>query len=144
NYVFLLIGLKYCFLFGKKLYNPIQIIKIILFVTIVNANFVLCSIRLYPELLLFCLFWMFGYYTFKKLTTPNDLLYFLTAFCVLVITRYLYPVLGVFVVYKMWIFIKDHWNEKNYRTLKKALFYSFLAFIPVLYWAKYTYLLEKD
>lgn len=143
NFLFLFLGLKYCFLFLKKKL-PEQIISIILLLTIVNNNFVVWSIRLYPEPLLFCFFWMFMYFIVKKTASPKDILYLMVSFSILVLTRYLYAVLGVLVVYKIFIFLKELKYENNTHAIKKVVAYSTLAVLPLLFWAKYTYHLEKE
>ena len=144
NLLFLFIGLKYLWLFLKKTKLKHEIIWAIMMLTIVNNNFVAWSLLLYPEAILFCFFWIFIYFLTKPVIEPRNIIFILFPFVALVLTRYVYAVFGVFLFYVFFNYLRASIKNQNYEGVKKIFIYSILCVIPLLFWVKYIYSLEKE
>ncbi|MBD0833099.1 hypothetical protein [Aestuariibaculum sediminum] len=107
--------------------------------TIVNPTSVAWFSRLYPEAVLFYLFWGFIYYSILEASKSN-LLKLLIFFALLVFTRYVYAILGVIVLIKYFDYYKFYKeSSKLYLVL-----YSFILLFPFLIWAKYLINVERN
>lgn len=144
NLLFLIIGLRYLFLFLKKLPLNREIVWALILLTIVNTNFVVWSLVLYPEIILFSFFWGFIYFISKEINKPRDTLFILLSFGVLVLTRYVYAVFGIMVLYVMFNYLKKLIQKRNYFAIQKIIIFSIISVLPILFWIKYVYNLEKE
>ena len=144
NLVFVIVGLKYIFAFLKKAGLKSEIVWCILLLTIVNNNFVIWSLALYPEAILFCFFWIFIYYLTKSLKEPSDVIPLLISFVILLLTRYLYAVFGVLLLFKLLPYFQEVVKKRNYLDARKLMTIVLLSFLPLLFWFKYVYYLEKE
>ncbi|MGM0932673.1 MAG: hypothetical protein ACQEWD_04440 [Bacteroidota bacterium] len=144
NLSFVLIGLHYLYKFLNNLNLNQLVIPVIVLLTIVNSNFVLWSTLLYPESILFCFFWVFIYYLSKSKIVLRDILILCASFLILTITRYVFAVLGILIVLKLYPFIRDSIRSNQYKSITKLAFYLILMFIPILIWFKYVYYIESE
>jgi hypothetical protein len=144
NLLFLIIGLRYLFLFLKKLPLNREVIWVLILLTIVNTNFVVWSLALYPEAILFCFFWIFIYYLSQDLIKPWDIFFILISFGFLVLTRYVYAVFGIMVLYVNFNYLKNLVQKRNYFAVQKIFIFSIISLLPLLFWFKYVYNLEKE
>lgn len=144
NFIFLGFGLRYCYLFLKKAALPLPVISILLLLTVVNSNFILWSLYLYPEAILFCFFWMFIYYTSKVEFGQKDALMMFISLSLLVITRYHYAVLGGIAVFKLFPLVKEQYQQKEFTNLRKIGGYALITFLPLLFWFKYVLNVEQE
>lgn len=144
NLLLLFVGFRYLFLFLKRIQLSFEVICSIILLTIVNTNFVLWSLRLYPETILFCSFWIFIYYLTREINKPKDILLILLPFVVLILTRYVFAVFGILVVYVIFNHFKNQLRYGNYQIIYKSILYSVICLLPVLFWFKYVLYLESD
>lgn len=144
NFIFIIVGLRFLYLFLKRIELLREILICILLLTIVNSNFVLWSLMLYPESILFCFIWIFLYFITKQNLSSRDLLFITVSLGVLIITRYVFAVLLLLVTMRLFTFVKVQMEKKNYFELKKIFVYSCLSLLPLLFWFKYVYNLEKE
>src|SRR5690554_6171129 len=117
---FFLLGLffTHSFLKSQNINNKVSLAIVALTVsTPVCVGFVS---TLYPDAILFCCFWGFVYYASKESTLRNFKI-MLLLFVILVLTRYVYAVLGLLVLIKYYTLFK---TSKNH--FKIATFYSFI------------------
>lgn len=144
NLLFIIVGLRFLYLFLKSTGLARELLISILLLTIVNSNFVVWSLLLYPESILFCFIWVFLYFITKQNPTSRDLFFILASLAVLIITRYVFAVLLLLILIKLFNFLRTQFEERNYRELKKVFVYSFICFLPLVFWFKYVYNLEKE
>lgn len=144
NLSLVIVGLRYLFLYLQKLNLGREIVWSILLLVIVNNNFVRWGLAIYPEPILFCFFWMFIYYVQKKMQRPKEIIYIMIPFVILVLTRYVFAVLGLILCYHLYKYVKNQLKLRDYSSIKKLLFFLFLSLTPLLFWFKYVYSLEKE
>lgn len=144
NLLFIIIGLRFLYLFLKRTGLPGKILTSIILLTIVNSNFVVWSLLLYPESILFCFIWVFIYFITKQNPTSRDVFFIFASLGALIITRYVFAVLLLLIVIRLFNFLRAQFEERNYRELKKILVYSFICSLPLVFWFKYVYNLEKE
>ncbi len=144
NLLFLIIGLRYLFLFLKKLAINSEVIWVIILLTIVNSNFVVWSLVLYPEAILFCFFWVFIYHISKDINKPRDTFFIFISLGVLVLTRYVYAVFGILVLYVIFNYLKNLVQKRNYFAIQKIFIFAIISLLPLLFWFKYVYNVEKE
>lgn len=138
NVALVLYTLKYVYLFLRKQNINTEIALTIIALTIVNPIAVNNFSSLYPEAVLFFCFWGFIYYSNLEFSTKN-LFKMLFFFMVLILTRYVYAVLGIIVLITFFRYIND--NKKKY--FNKILKYSIIVLIPIVLWIKYVYNIEQ-
>ena len=144
NLGFIFVGLKYIFAILKKAGLKSEILWSVLLLTVVNNNFVIWSLALYPEAILFCFFWMFLFYLNEPLKKPADVIPLVISFAILLLTRYLYAVFGVLLVIKLLPYFREIIRNKKYLDARKLATIFLLVFLPLLFWFKYVYYLEKE
>ena len=79
------------------------------------------------------------YYSVAERKTSN-FLKMIIFFLVLTMTRYLYAVLGVIVLYNCYRYYK----ECSKQMVLKLVIYSIIFCVPILFWAKYVYTIEQN
>lgn len=132
------LGFRYLFLFLQEQKLKSNIIIAIIILTLVNSTSISWFSRLYPEGLLFFSFWGFIYYFAKEVSIQNFkkiLLFFL----LLTITRYVYGVLGLLLVFYYYRNLID--KKINFIHM---VGYSILYLTPFLLWVKYVYHIESN
>ncbi|WP_054852813.1 hypothetical protein [Olleya sp. ITB9] len=139
NVTLVLYTLKYIYLFLRKQNINTEIALTITALTIVNPIAVNNFSSLYPEAVLFFCFWGFIYYSNLEFSSKN-LFKMLLFFMVLILTRYVYAVLGILVLITFFRYLKD--NRKKY--FNKILKYSIIVLIPIVLWVKYVYNIEQS
>ena len=139
NVTLVLYTLKYVYLFLRKQNINTEIALTITALTIVNPIAVNNFSSLYPEAVLFFCFWGFIYYSNLEFSSKN-LFKMLMFFMVLILTRYVYAVLGILVLITFFRYLKD--NKKKY--FNKILKYSIIVLIPIVLWVKYVYNIEQS
>ena len=95
------LGFRLAYLFFKKQQLNRRVILAILALTATNTIGIAFFPSLYPESILFFCFWGFMYYFNSELNT-NTFLKTLIFFLLLSITRHLYLILGILVLYKLY------------------------------------------
>ncbi|WP_029035378.1 hypothetical protein [Salinimicrobium terrae] len=144
NLGFIILGVKFLYKFLKDLNLNDLVVTIVLLLTIVNNNFVLWSTLLYPESILFCFFWIFIYYLNKSKIARRDILLITASFLILILTRYVFAVLGLLIMIKLYPFLMDLIRSKRYKLISQLALYLGLMLIPVLLWFKYVYYIESE
>lgn len=144
NLGFVLIGIRYLYKFLKGLNLNSTIVPVIILLTAVNNNFVLWSTKLYPESIIFCFFWIFIYYLSKKELRIKEVLIFCASLLILTLTRYVFAVLGLLLILKLYPFIKELLRSNQRKTLFKHSVYLILMLLPILIWFKYVYYIESE
>lgn len=141
NILIMCFGFRYVYLFLKAQGINIQIVAALLVLTLTNTNSIAWFSRIYPEAILFFSFWGFLYYYTREISISNfrKMLFF---FALLTLTRYLYIVLGVFVLIYYYNFFSKR-TLKNLNT-NHLIVSSFIIAIPVLIWFKYIYVTEQS
>lgn len=132
------VGIRFLYLFLNKQHIDKKVSLAIVALTVATPICVSTASSLYPDAILFFAFWGFVYYCSQEVNSNNfgKILFFFT---LLFLVRYLYAVLGIFVLYRFYLLIKL--NPKN---LTKACFYGMLALVPVVIWLKYVYNVESN
>lgn len=143
NLGFILIGLTYLWGFLKNLNLNQSVIPVIILLTVVNNNFVLWSTMLCPESILFCFFWVFIFHLSKSEIKRQDIVLLIASLLVLTLTRYVFAVLGIFVVLKLYKFIRNSINSSEYLSLTRLSISLIILLIPILIWFKYVYYVES-
>ncbi len=144
NLLLLMVGFRYLFLYLKRIELPFEVILSVILLTVVNTNFVLWSLRLYPETILFCSLWIFIYYLTREINKPKDIFLIVLPFAVLILTRYVFAVFGILVVYVIFNYFKNQLRDGNYQIIYKTILYSVICMLPVLFWFKYVLNLESE
>ncbi len=144
NILLMVIGLRYAYLFFKKIGLTIEIALIIVLLTAVNNIFLSCSSVIYPESVLFCFLWIYIYNSSKVLNSPKQLLFLLVPLVILILTRYLYAVYIPITLYFTINYFLKLKKEKKYAELNKALFIIFLSALPLIFWFKYVFTIESN
>ncbi|MBO3116710.1 hypothetical protein J4050_08130 [Winogradskyella sp. DF17] len=132
------LGFRYLYLFlsGQNLSK--NVILAIVALTAVNPIGITFFGRLYPEGILMFSFWGFMYYSTAAVRTSHfiKMLFF---FMILVMTRYVYAVLGVLIVINFF----NYYKSLPRRSLLKIVVYCIIFSLPILFWAKYIYNIEQ-
>jgi len=135
-------GFRFVYYFFKKQQLDIPIIASLIVLTLVNSNSIAWYMRLYPESILFFCFWGFLYYYDQEVTVENfKKVFFL--FLLLLLTRYLYIVLGVFVLIYYYRCFQQQKVSRNINFLKIIL-YTIILLIPLFLWFRYVYITEQN
>jgi len=134
-------GFRFLCLFLKEQNLNTPIILSILLLTLTNTNSITWFSSLYPESILFFSFWGFVYYYSKEINVSNfkKLFFF---FLLLTMTRYLYVVLGLAILFYYYRCFKMQTLTNRQR--KRMTFYTLIFSLPVLFWFKYVYQIEQS
>ncbi|WP_417888198.1 hypothetical protein [Zunongwangia sp.] len=132
-------GFRFAYLFFKEQKLNQRVILSILAITATNTIGIAFFPSLYPESILFFCFWGFMYYFNSELNTNTFLKTFIF-FLLLSITRYLYLILGLLVVYKFY----QHFKHRDRKSIYKLITYSTILALPLLFWFKYVYFIEMQ
>lgn len=132
-------GFRYLYLFLKKQQINHRIILAIIALTAVNPIAISNFGSLYPEAILFFCFWGVIYYSVSEYTISNFVKMFFL-FLMLSMTRYLYLVLGLIVVFNFYNYYRSNSTQNTF----KVGIYSAILMIPILFWAKYVYNIEQN
>ncbi|MDT8347440.1 MAG: hypothetical protein RQ756_06535 [Flavobacteriaceae bacterium] len=130
-------------LYVKKTLNQLDISPkislLILCLSIINPISIAFLSSLYPEPVIFFLFWGFMYYILSKPNVSNLIfsLGFLISLC---LTRYVFLVLGLVMLWSYRDYIKQDFSKYKWILLK----YSFFAILPLILWFKYVYWVENQ
>lgn len=139
NIGLMFLGFRFAYLFLKKEKLNQRVILAILALTATNSIGIAFFPSLYPESILFFCFWGFIYYFNSELNT-NTFLKTLVLFLLLSITRYLYLILGILIIYKFY----EHYKQRDRKSIYKLIVYSFILALPLLLWFKYVYNIEMQ
>lgn len=144
NLFLLFVGFRYLFLFLKNFNLSDEVIWALILLTIVNTHLVVWSLMLYPESILFCSFWILIYFLSREIKKPRNILFILLPLVVLILTRYVFAILGIIVLYKILKFYKIYLRNGNYHLIYKSILYLILCTLPILFWFKYVLYLENE
>jgi len=133
-----IVALRFCYLTLSTVISEQKVLYSILLLTVVSSGFLSTLPSLYPEAIILVTFWGFFYYFNLPKSVDNfKKLFFLLI--LLIFTRYVYAVLGVFVLlYYYSIFT----NSRN--SIWKIIFISAILSTPLLFWFKYVYNIESQ
>lgn len=132
-------GFRYLYLFLKKQQINNRIILSIIALTAVNPIAINYFGSLYPEGILFFCFWGFIYYSISEYNIKN-FIKMLSLFLLISMTRYLYLVLGIIVIFNIYRYYKTF----NKQIIYKLLTYTIIIILPIIFWAKYVYNIEQN
>ena len=79
-------------------------------------------------------------YYFNSELNTNTFLKTLVFFLLLSITRYLYLILGILILYKFY----EHYKQRDRKSIYKLITYSFILTLPLIFWFKYVYNIEMQ
>ena len=144
NLLLMIIGLRFAYLFFKKINLSSTVSMLIVLLTATNNVFVNWATTIYPEAILFCCLWIFLYYIIDKIQSPKQVFYFLIPFVLLMMTRYLYGVFIIIIGYYILNYFIDRYQKKDFKSIYQVLLISMVCMLPLLVWFKYVYLVEKD
>ncbi len=144
NLLLMIIGLRFAYLFFKKINLSSTVSLLIVLLTATNNVFVNWATTIYPEAILFCCLWVFLYYIIDKIQSPKQVFYFLIPFVLLMMTRYLYGVFIIIIGYYILNYFIDRYQKKDFKSIYQVLLISMVCMLPLLVWFKYVYLVEKD
>ena len=144
NLLLMIIGLRFAYLFFKKINLSSTVSLLIVLLTATNNVFVNWATTIYPEAILFCCLWIFLYYIIDKIQSPKQVFYFLIPFVLLMMTRYLYGVFIIIIGYYILNYFIDRYQKKDFKSIYQVLLISMVCMLPLLLWFKYVYLVEKD
>lgn len=144
NLLLMIIGLRFAYLFFKKINLSSTVSLLIVLLTATNNVFVNWATTIYPEAILFCCLWVFLYYIIDKIQSPKQVFYFLIPFVLLMMTRYLYGVFIIIIGYYILNYFIDRYQKKDFKSIYQVLLISMVCMLPLLLWFKYVYLVEKD
>lgn len=139
NISLVILGFRYLFLFLKAQKIRSIIIWGILALTAINTSSIAWFSSLYPEALIFVSFWGFIYYSTEP-PKKSNLIRMLLFFLLMVLTRYVYAVLGLVVLINYYDYLKINFKKYKIEIIK----YSVLFLIPVLFWGKYIISIEEQ
>ncbi len=137
HFALAILGGRYAYLFFFQLGLSKKIILALLALVAANPIAVAWFANLYPEAILFFSFWGFIYYSVspKQISNIPKILAF---FVILVLTRYLYAVLGVILVSVFIGYLKT-----DYKKYRLVLFkYCIVFALPIFLWGKYMFNVE--
>lgn len=137
NIGLMIFGFRFAYLFLKKEQLNQRVVIAILALTVTNTIGISFFPSLYPEAILFFCFWGFMFYLNSELNT-STFLKTLIFFLLLSITRYLYLILGLLIIFKFY----QHYKHRDRKSIYKLITYSFILSIPFLFWGKYVYNIE--
>lgn len=132
-------GGYYAYSYFRLIQIPKNIALCLITLVAVNTNSVMWFSNLYPEAILFFCFWGFIYFSHKQ-PGKKHLAISLCFFVILILTRYLYAVLGVIVIINYYNYFRK-FGKRGLVTLVK---YSCIALIPLLLWGKYVDNIESQ
>jgi hypothetical protein len=144
NLLLMIIGLRFAYLFFKKINLSSTVSLLIVLLTATNNVFVNWATTIYPEAILFCCLWVFLYYIIDKIQSPKQVFYFLIPFVLLMMTRYLYGVFIIIIGYYILNYFIDRYQKKDFKSIYQVLLISMVCMLPLLLWFKYVFLVEKD
>lgn len=144
NLILMVIGLRFCFLFLKKVNIPVNIALIIILLSVTNNTIVSWSSLIYPESILFCSFWIFLYFIIDRIEYPKQVLYILIPLFFLIITRYLYAVFLLIAGYYIFEYLIRLYVAKEFKSVYKVILISLICFVPLLLWFKYVMFVESQ
>ena len=144
NLLLIIIGLRFAFLFLKKINLSSIVSLLIVLLTATNNIFVSWATAIYPEAILFCCLWIFLYYIIDKIQSPKQVFYFLIPFVLLMITRYLYGVFIIIIGFYILNYFVDRYEKNDIKSIYHVFFISIVCILPLLVWFKYVYLVEKE
>lgn len=133
-----ILGLRFCHQTLSKLNLDKSIVYSIVLLTTISSGFISFLPSLYPESIVFVSFWGYIYYLNEPKTLSNFKKLF-SLFILLVLTRYLYAILGLLVLIYYYSFF---FNSKKYYF--KIILLSLLLTSPLLFWFKYIYNIESQ
>lgn len=139
NIFLVAIGLIYVKKILDKLDIPSKVSLLIISLTIINPVSIAFLSSLYPEPIIFFLFWGFIYYVLSKPNIKNLRFSLLFLLC-LCLTRYVFLVLGLVMIWRYRDYIKQDFNKYKWALLKYSLFIA----LPLLVWFKYVYWVENQ
>jgi hypothetical protein len=134
-----ILGFRYLYLFLLKQNIKKTVIIAIVALAVVNPIGISFFGRLYPEGILMFSFWGFIYYATSEVKSKN-FIKMLLFFVILIMTRYLYAVLGVIILFNCYRYYK----VSSKQTFLKLGMYCILFSIPILFWGKYVYHIEQS
>jgi len=134
-----ILGFRYIYLFLKKQQIDNRVILSIIALTVVNPIGINYFASLYPEAVLFFCFWGFMYYSISEYNSKN-FIKMIGLFLLLTMTRYLYIVLGVIVIFNFY----QYYKTTNKKTIYQLMKYTVILILPIIFWAKYVYNIEQN
>ncbi|WP_431158338.1 hypothetical protein [Winogradskyella poriferorum] len=137
--LFAILGFRYLYLFLTQLRLKTKLVLAIIAITAVNPIGITFFARLYPEGILMFTFWGFIYYSTTSVKKKH-FIKMLLFFVMLILTRYVYAILGLIILYNCFRYYK----ASSYATIYSLLKYSILISLPVLLWLKYVQNIEKN
>ena len=144
NLLLMIIGLRFAYLFLKKINLSSTVSLLIVLLTATNNVFVNWTTAIYPEAILFCCLWIFLYYIIDEIQSPKQVFYFLIPFVLLMMTRYLYGVFIIIIGYYILNYFIDRYKKNDFKSIYQVLLISIVCMLPLLVWFKYVYLVEKE
>lgn len=138
-HVFLtVVALRYCYLTLSTIISEQKILYSILLLTVVSSGFLSTLPTLYPEAIVLVTFWGFLYY-FNLPKSEANFKKFFFLLILLIFTRYVYAVLGIFILLYYYAILKN-----TRESIWKIILISAILSTPLLFWFKYVYNIESQ
>lgn len=132
------LGFRLSYLTLKKLNLNKEVILLLLLLTSLSTGFISFTSSLYPDPIIFFLFWGFLYYYNKSLSLSNFKI-LITLFVLLIFSRYLFAVFGLFILIYYYNFTQNSKKE-----FWKPIVITLIAVSPLILWFKYIYTIESQ
>jgi hypothetical protein len=143
NLLWLWWAIQYMYLFFKSIQLPELVTATIIGLTIVNNNFVAMSLTLYPDMFIISLFWMFLYRLTQPVETLKSWILLILPLMFLVLTRYVYAVFGLPVLFIFIHYLRELNREHSYHKIRMLFVYTLICIVPLLFWFKYVFSVES-
>lgn len=126
-----------------RTFIPVNIRYSILILTFTNNHFISFCSRLYPEAITIFLVWVFIYLFVRSFHKFNQFNWIgiILILSLLILTKYLYAVFGIFLC---WIYFIQIKNNLNYKEQLRIIFKIIIGIIPLLIWFQYVINIESS
>lgn len=138
-----LVGVYYAYKTVVKVTKEASIAIVLMLLVVVNTNFITAICSLYPDSILFCFLWVLLYYLSEDVTRLRTWIPILVSMVVLVMTRYLYAVMGLLVLLAFINYIIASKSKHSSQIMKLSLLIG-MAIVPLAIWFYYVGNVESN
>lgn len=141
--IFALVGTLFVYKTIYKIIGKRSVTLAIVVLTVVNNIFIVSIGVMYPDSILFCFLWVLLYYLSEDVTNIKTWIPILISMVLLVMTRYLFAVMGLPVLFAFFRYLKSKKNN-NFIHFSKLAFLIVIALIPLILWFIYVGSIETQ
>lgn len=141
--LFALIGVLFAYKTILKIVGEVKIALIIILLVVVNNIFVASIGVMYPDSILFCFLWILLFYLSGDVTKLKNWIPILLSILILVMSRYLYAVMGLPVLFAFFKYLRTADKNKVIHFSKLTLLIG-ISIIPLVLWFLYVGTVETQ